>query len=229
VVYVNPNGTYPAPIPPGSYICIKKIPSAKNNYNLFLSSVVPAYTSAGSVASDAIANSYRWPQYNNYFPTTANTSSIMSIIDSGFTIQASQSFWVPVGGAGSKLWAIYDESASYSVGDEVILDPNKSPPYTVQGPYTSSAPLCYGLFQCLVPVPAYNSGSPDGGRNTGSAYYPIYPMIPSGSQVTYSGSVYNQNFWQAISPQFKASFCSVNVWVNGVISGSQFNSTLPYP
>jgi hypothetical protein len=242
VVYVDPSITYPITIVPGSYICIKKIPLVQNDYTFFLSDVVSAYTSVGATVDDTTANTFRWPQYNNYSPppNTGSVTAPTSIVDSGFNIQASQSFWAPLGGTGGSSinpWVVYDDKAAYKVGDQVIVDPNRTDPYPILGPTTSSAQLCYGLFQCLVTVPAWTSASlgsgSEHGRNTGSYYYPIYPTPPQGSWVLVSGSFMNRPHWQPISPMFPAQFClggvTTTVYVNGVVSGSVFSSHLNYP
>ena len=217
----------------GTYVCINYVPPAVMDSTLLIGTIAPNVASWGGTITQDYANGYRHYNNNIYYPTTKKLGPETSVPESYWTVTASQSFWQQLGSSGNQMWTVYNESASYSVGDEVLVDPNNNPAYTVQGPATSSAPLCYGLFQCLVPVPAYNSASSNGGRNIGSAYYPIYPTIPSSSLVTVSGSTYNQNYWFPISPMFASQVCinglPITIYVNGIKSGSVFNSTLPYP
>jgi hypothetical protein len=137
------------------------------------------------------------------------------------------------GGGGINWKGVYNESSSYAVNDWVFIDPNRIPPYPNLAPTSASAPFTYGEFICKVSVPAYNSSSLNGGRNTGSYWYPTYPLPPSSSQVIISGSTYNQIYWDAVSPMFASQFCvngsTQTVLINGVISGSVFNSKPAYP
>lgn len=68
-------------------------------------------------------------------------------------------------------------------------------------------------------------------------YYPTYPLIPTSSMTRLEegtwDTVANYNFWEPLSPMIKSTFCidgeSKTMWINGVISGSTFDTgSLPY-
>jgi len=226
--YVDQNNN-PIPLTPGAtYVCTTYVPPSQLDSTFLLGTVAPSF---GGSVSDETANFFRWYDYNIYYPVNTTGSGVFSIVDSGYNIIGSQSFWQKIGAGGSSTpWAVYDVSASYLINDQVLVDPNKVPPYQISfiGVSGSTAPLVPGLFQCIASVPPATSGS----RNTASYYYPIYPQIPSSSLVTFSGSTYNQNYWLALSPMVSAEFCvNGNIktyWVNAMESASVFQYKLPY-
>lgn len=145
----------------------------------------------------------------------------------GTTLMVSDRIKQKLGGGGIKNKGTYNETGSYSVDDLVYVDFNKT--YTV--PFTvasgSAFPaLVAGTFLCVNNVPTSAS------RNSRNYYYPIYPLIPSSSVVTVSGSLANQTFWQPITPLLPMTTCinnvTQNVWVAAYASGSFIPSQLPY-
>lgn len=242
VVYVPPGST----TSPGTYVCIKNIPPSQADYTFFINSIVPAYSNAGSIASNALANTYRWNQCNNYAPQTSpNTSSFTPTTISGYVIQVSQSFWQILGGSGGLNWmSDYKSSASYAVNDVVRVFPTASSSYVdwdnspltigTTDTFTSSSncPICAGLFICVQPVPTFDE------RNDYNIAYPIYPEIPLNLQMTApvfseegtSSLNANIRYWEAMSPMFAAQLCNnQTMYVNGFLSGSNFNmGWLPY-
>lgn len=246
---------------PGTYICVNDVPGFYDYLSVASSSVtiLSGHTLLGSqiypdahrtIQNLSLENNlpkscWTYIRYINinYYPTVPETGKIMSNIavwDENNCEKVNGRYWEQIGGSsGSSInpWVVYDDKAAYKVGDQVIVDPNRTDPYPILGPTTSSAQLCYGLFQCLVTVPAWTSASlgsgSEHGRNTGSYYYPIYPTPPQGSWVLVSGSFMNRPHWQPISPMFPAQFClggvTTTVYVNGVVSGSVFSSHLNYP
>jgi hypothetical protein len=179
-------------------------------------------------ASASVSNPTPWvsfPTANiNYIPIGyVDTLSSASVFQA-YTRQILTSDVVSVGGAAS-TWTVYDESASYSPGDQVKVDQD------IQ--YSQSfglAPLLSpGLFVNIIKVPPALSGS----RNSYNYYNPMYPTIPTSSVVTVSGSQANLNFWLPLSPMTLLNQCNGNttqqIWVNSTISGSVFNlANLPY-
>jgi hypothetical protein len=149
----------------------------------------------------------------------------------------------------------------------VLVDPNITYtnesgsviPYTATGSYTKPL-ISAGVFVCTRFVPAVGQDSlfllnyvSASYKATGQAitrdladtfrqytynvYYPIYPLIPTSSEVLVSQSSWtvtaNLNFWDAISPMMPIDVCINNItktlYVNGILSGSTFNSaSLPY-
>lgn len=231
VVYVDPNQKYTTPVIPNTtWVCVRPVPSAGKSSDYFLSSVVPSYTHVGFTPSNGYANTFRWNQCNNYYPfiPSSGSNQTASII-SGYTIIASQSCWQPLGGISKTIITTYSETSSYSIGDEVVVDCNVS--YSV--PFTVSAssafpPLCVGFFQCVYPI---SSGSiPLGTRPAGNVYYPIYPTIPSGSQVISESVILNNTFWKPIVPAQPMCVNGVQMFVHVQISGAMFNmAQLPHP
>ena len=218
----------------GTYVCVNYVPPQIMDSTLLVGTVAAQIASWGGEINEDYANGYRRDN-NVYYPTTKTFTPITGVVESTWTVTASQSFWQILGGSSGVNWrGTYDESSSYEVNDWIFVDPYKTPAYSIPLVSTSGsqAPLSAGEFICVVPVPAYTSGS-NGGHNTGSYWYPIYPLPLSSSQVVISSSVYNQVHWGPISPMFNASFCSngqtVDVFVNGIKSGSIFNYKPAYP
>jgi hypothetical protein len=166
----------------------------------------------------------RWCQSN-----TLQTSTDIKVTtnSSGTSLEISDKIKKKIGGA-STPWKPFNDSASFAVNDLVYVDPNGTyvEPFTVAS--GSSVPaLSAGLFQCSIPVPAVPA------RNTYNYYYPVCPTIPTSSVITFSGSVYNQTFWQPLAPMLPMQTCingsSVTVFMNGQIIGATFDLTkLPY-
>jgi len=90
--YIDPNTGNVLSLTPGTYVCTNYIPPASNNTTMF-TAVVSAY---GIQVSNDLANSYRWYQYNNYYPTT-NTYNLQYATYGSYSIVASQSFWQVIG------------------------------------------------------------------------------------------------------------------------------------
>jgi hypothetical protein len=149
------------------------------------------------------------------------------------------------GGSSSvNLWKTFDLSASYSVGDEVVVDPYKIPTYSiplVTYPNTSTVPmLTPGLFMCQIAVPLLTlmsssiSSSVTSSRNSYNCWYPHYPTEPMSSLKTVSGSAANQVIWKPLSPQFLDQNCLsdgtiTQTWINGFLSMSFNMAQLPAP
>jgi hypothetical protein len=240
VVFVDPIKTYNdqtgAPISQiaaGGFVCVTYVPPGTNDFNYFLSTAVPALTSNGGQATDIIANTFRWYQQNIYYPNTNPIVAVTTHAQSGYNIYASQSFWQPIGGAAAGInYATFDESASYSKGTMVWVDPLKT--YSIPFEGTASGnfpPLAAGAFFVIKDIPAAVSGS----RPSGNLYYPFYPPIPAAAEVTISGSTYNSNYFGAITPlNPDISFCAANGEpLDGfsvfIPSGSTYVFSLPHP
>lgn len=244
--YVDYNSS-PLTLTPQTYVCINYVPPATNTTAAFFQ-VVAAYN--GSQLSNDQANYYRWYQFNNYYPFVLSGSTAPQPTRIGtygaYSIVASQSFWQPIGGGGGSsavpLWKTFDLSASYNVGDEVVVDPYRNPPYSlplVIYPNTSSVPmLTPGAYMCQVAVPQLTlmsssiSSSVTSSRNSWNCWYPHYPVEPSSSLKTVSGSLANQVVWYPIAPASLELQCIdggvTYQWNCGYISQSFNLAQLPY-
>src|SRR5579862_2135638 len=106
----------------------------------------------------------------------------------GTTLTVSKRIKQKIGGSGGGDYFAYDVSASYNVGDEIYVSPNKSYQglFLIAPSASIVPPLCAGAFRVVQPVPSLISGST---RPAGNLLYPIYPIWSTSSIVTVSGSV----------------------------------------
>jgi len=239
IVFVDPSATYKdqtgatiSNIQAGGFICTTYVPPSTNDSNYFLSNVVPALTANGAIATDIIANTFRWYQQNTYYPTNTNFTGSLIQAQSGYNIYASQSFWQPIGGVGTVTYADYDENAAYSKGTIVWVEPKAH--YSRSFFDTGSGnqpPLSAGAFFVNIDVPAAVSGS----RPSGNYYFPFYPQFDASASVVVSGSIFNQLFFKPIMPLSPQIFCTANgTTYSGfgvfIITGSDgaFAFNLPY-
>lgn len=235
VIYADPNATYKdqngaviSDVAFGGYICITYVPPASNDFAYFLSTVVPALTGNGGTATDIIANTFRWYQQNKYYPTGTGSIATTQPV-SGYNILTSQSFWQPIGGAGSSVFQYNgNENAAIPAHTFVVVDPYGH--YTI--PASSSAgnppPLGFGLYYTLDAVP--DSASRDGN----SYCHPIAPPLWDDSHViTVSGSTYNKKYFLPLAPMVLVDACINNQTVPGFgeffASGSSYPYALAHP
>ena len=211
VIVINPNQSYvdqnnsPLTLTPGNtYVCINHVPPSSNNSSSFADAVV---SYGGTVSSD-LANSYRWYQYNQYYPPATTTTFSQSIIlYSGYTIVASQSFWQPIGGVGGGMTfvGLRNTTSSYTPNQIVLIQPwdivsisgsldsaSLASGFTASAASQSSMPGYYLNLIAAAPfIPP--SGSFTGSKSflTGSTVYniPTQPFVSSGSQ-----------YWQMLTP-----------------------------
>ena len=243
--YTDPYSSNNLNLTPGTYICTNYIPPSINTSQSFYQIV----TAMGVIVGNDMANSYRWPQWNNYYPTAQQyTQGSQSY--GVYVIATSQSFWQPIGSNASINYYFYNESASYNKNDIIFVSYNSQFTTSFITPSGSNtAPLCPGTFIAAQSVPAApSSGSTTVGisgsswnnlRTPYNYYYPIWPIWPVTSSihttvgadggVSYSGSVCNQIYWNPIAPEILLQICvngnNVNAGVMGEMSGSVFDLT----
>ena len=178
----------------GTYICLQHVPASSNDSDYFLNTIAPA----NSNANDYDANAYRWYQVNNYGPTTSSYAATTTAI-SGYNINASQSFWLPLAaqaqGGGVSYKGEYDIGAEYNKGDIVMVSPDNLAAIqghldrlTVQkvqslnnnGSYATTQAGLYsipGQYLCLYPT-QQTVDSTSGSVFSGSTQYDV-PTFPN--------------------------------------------------
>jgi hypothetical protein len=166
----------------GTWVCTNYIPPSSNTSTFLVSGIVPAYQAAGGFPTDTIANSFRWYGYNIYYPVTCSMTQTV-ISTSGFNIQCSQSFWLPLAAAAptssipfGSYAGDWNDSSSYAGGQIVQVKST-----LVSGGVTIQ-PGTYALRPGLSTVPS-PSGSmvpqfplPTGG---GTVYWDIIAFAPN--------------------------------------------------
>ena len=230
-----------------TYICIKPVPPPYVNDTYWANVLQPMVTNLIIVPCQELIDTVRW-NFLNYVPTSPAptlTGISQSVPGTSYFLQQGTTFWQPIGGGGSSavpLWKTFDLSASYNVGDEVVVDPYRNPPYSlplVIYPNTSSVPmLTPGAYMCQVAVPKLTlmsssiSSSVTSSRNSWNCWYPHYPVEPSSSLKTVSGSLANQVVWYPIAPASLELQCIdggvTYQWNCGYISQSFNLAQLPY-
>jgi hypothetical protein len=179
LVYVDPNAIYKdqngatLTIAGGGYICVNHVPQSSNTSTYFLASIVPAFVAAGGGANDAIANTYRWYNKNNYQPSSLYSASMVATtvdVASGYNIYTSQSFWMPIGGvstnASTSSRVIFNPSVVYTAGQEIIV---------LNTTMINSVVVPAGCFFCYTTLTTAGTGS----------CLPQYPEPISGSVYWY--------------------------------------------
>lgn len=124
-IYTDPNTSTTLDLTPGTYVCTNYVPPAWNTTQSFFA-VVASY---GLTLSDDQANTYRWYQYNNYYPTPTPSTNSTSVVNGSYSLLASQSFWWPIGSAqetsGSSGWnwrGLYTPTPPYPYQNNDVVE-----------------------------------------------------------------------------------------------------------